>query len=142
MLEIIANDHPFDLPKTMVDDQHKHLIAQYRERLQQAKLADEEIEKRVAEADEQARQDAERRVRMFFLFDAIARQEKIGVAEDDIRLEIESIAERHGVSPQEVQTYYQENKMLPDLQLGVLERKVRDFLIENAKITDNEAQTS
>ena len=35
--------------------------------------------------------------------------------------------------------YYKENNLLGDVQLGVLERKVRDFLRENAKITDKPA---
>lgn len=142
ILDILINDHPFPLPESMVEDQARHALAQFRERLVQSKVPDEEVEKRIEESRDQARQDAERRVRVFFLLDAIARRESIGVSKDDVEAELHAIAQHHGASVDDVLRYYQEQKLMNDLQLGILERKVRDFLREHAKITDREGGTA
>lgn len=139
LLETLANEYRFELPESLVEDQAQHSLAQFRQQLEQQKLPPEEIETKVEESRQEARSDAERRVRLFFLLDAIATKENITVGQDEIEAEIREIAARHGASPEEVMTYYREKNLLGDLQLGVLERKVREFLRDNAKITDNES---
>ncbi|MGA1608909.1 MAG: trigger factor, partial [Planctomycetota bacterium] len=139
ILEHLLETHSFDLPESMVEDQTKVGLAQFRQRLQSAKVAETEIEEKVEGAKEEAQKDAERRVRMFFIFQAIAQQESITITNEDMQAEIVGIAQQHGANPQEVFNYYKENNLLGDVQLGVLERKVRDFLRENAKITDKPA---
>jgi trigger factor len=138
ILEILVNDHPFPLPESLIEDQLKHSLAQFRQRLEQARLGAEEIEAKLEESQDAARQDAERRVRLFFLLDAIARREAIQVGREDVDRELRGIAQQHGVGLEEVLKYYQEQNLMNDLQLGILERKVRDFLRENAKITEKE----
>ncbi|MGA0869428.1 MAG: trigger factor [Planctomycetota bacterium] len=139
ILEHLLETHSFDLPESMVAPQTKVGLAQLRQRLQRAKVAETEIEEKVEGAKEEAQKDAERRVRMFFIFQAIAQQESITITNEDMQSEIVGIAQQHGANPQEVFNYYKENNLLGDVQLGVLERKVRDFLRENAKITDKPA---
>jgi trigger factor len=139
ILQRLLDTHSFDLPESMVEDQTKVGLAQFRQRLESAKVAESEIEEKLEGAKEEAQKDAERRVRMFFVFQAIAQQESITISNEDMQAEILGIAQQHGANPQEVFNYYKENNLLGDVQLGVLERKVREFLRENAKITDKPA---
>ena len=103
-------------------------------------MKDEEIEKKLEEAKDEAQQDAKRRVRLFFLIEAIARQQKLFVTENDIEAEIRSIAMANNASADQVVEYLQKNNQLGELRLAILERKVRDFLRENAVIVDKKGQ--
>lgn len=136
LINVLVNENPFDLPESMVADQLEHSLAEFKKRLEQSGAKDSELEKRVEEARPEAQQDAERRVRVFFLLDAIAKKEKIFVTEGDIEAELRQIAAQHSVAVNEVREHYEKNKLLADLRLSVMERKVRDFLRQHAKLTD------
>ena len=136
LIEALVNENTFELPQSMVEDQLDHSLAEFRKRLEQSGADKEDVEKRVDEARPEAQEDAQRRVRVFFLLDAIAKKEKIFVTESDIEGELRNIAAQHSVPVNDVRDHYEKNKLLPDLRLGVMERKVRDFLKEHATLTD------
>ncbi len=132
----LIQTNPFDLPGQMVEDQAKHALAQFKKRMEDAKLPAEEIEQRVEQAQDEAREDAERRVRLFFLLGKVAEKHKIFVTETDVDVELKRIAADNNVSVDQVRDHYESHKMLPDLRQALREAKVRDFLRENATLTD------
>jgi trigger factor len=139
ILRILIAEHTFDLPQSLVDDQAEHALSQFGQRLKQNGMPDEEIQTRLESSKEDARKDAEQRVRVFFLIDAIARREKIFVTENDVDTEIRNVAAQHNAAPDEVRRHFESNGMISDLRIGIMERKVRDFLRENAKLSDKQA---
>ncbi len=136
LLNILIAENPFDLPEGMVAEQAKHGLREFEERLKQANMEEGEIKTRLETAEPEAREDAARRVRTFFLLDAVAKKEKIFVTEGDVDVELRNVAAQNNVSAGEVREYYEKHNLLADLRLGLMERKVRDFLRENAKLTD------
>ena len=50
--------------------------------------------------------------------------------------ELQSIAQRHGAQYDEVVEHYRKNGLFQQLQMELLERKVRVLLRENAKTTE------
>lgn len=136
-IQALIAAHDFPLPEGLVEDETKAQLDNYANRLKQNKVADEEIKQKVEEAKAEARQEAEKRVRIFFLLDAVARQQKILVTEGDVEEAIRALAAQHNVTPDAVRKHYDENNMMADLRLGILERRVRDFLRANAKVTDS-----
>jgi trigger factor len=135
-LQQLIERHDFPLPGSLIEEQQQASLANFRERLKQSGMADEEIEKKLAESKDEAQQDARRRVRLFFLIEAIARQQKLFVTENDVEAEVRNLAAAHNASPEQVREYLEKNKQLGDLRLGLIERKVREFLRESAKIVD------
>jgi trigger factor len=135
-LQQLLDRHDFPLPGSLVEDQEQASLASFRERLKQSGMADEEIEKKLAESKDEAQQDARRRVRLFFLIEAIARQQKLFVTENDVEGELRNLAAANNATPEQVREYLEKNNQLGDLRLGLLERKVREFLRESAKIVD------
>ena len=74
---------------------------------------------------------------MFFIIDAIARKHELTVAESDVELEFQAIAAHHNAAVEEVREAYSGNQdAMNQIRLALLERKVRDFLRDNAEITD------
>lgn len=136
-IEALMQANGFPLPDGLVEDEAKSQLANYAKRLEQAKTPAEEIQRRVEEAQAEARAEAEKRVRIFFILDAVAQQQKIFVTESDVEEAIRGLAAQHNVTPDVVRKHYEENQLMGDLRLGILERRVRDFLRDNAKITDS-----
>jgi len=136
ILEILLNDHQFEVPASLVEDQHKHQLQAFEQRMREGKVADEEIKQKLAGAEAESRKDAERRVRVYFLIDSIARKEKIFVTENDVEQELRGIAANNQVTPEDARAFYEKQNLLPDLRVAIMERKVRNFLREHAKLTD------
>jgi trigger factor len=135
ILEVLANAHPFELPASLVDGQAEQSLASYRARMEQAKVPAEEIDQKVDAARTEARQHAERRVRLFFILDQIARQEKIFVNESDVDVELRNIAAQNNATLEDVIEHFEKNNLTNELRVGIMERKVREFLREKAKIS-------
>lgn len=137
ILETLLNDNPFALPQSLVADQKQHLLQQIEAQLRERGADDDTVKQEVIKHTEEAEKEAERRVRVFFLLEAIAKSQKIFVTEGDIDVELRNIAAQNNVTPEQAREHYEKNDLLGDLRLSVMERKVREFLRENAKITDN-----
>lgn len=136
ILEILLNEQPFELPATLVEDQASHQLQLYAQRLKQQGMEDGAVEGKVEESRQEALEDARRRIRMFFLLDAIARREKLFVTDADVDVELRNIAAHHGLPVDDVRQHYEQHKLMDDLRVGIMERKVRDHLRGNAKFTD------
>lgn len=143
-LQQLSTSHPFPLPPTLVEEQQRASLAQFAQRLEQAGAPKEEIDRKLAESQAEARQDAERRVRLFFLIEAVAKQQKLFVTETDTEAELRAIAaanaaEGNQVTPAMVREHLEKNNQLGELRLALLERKVREFLRENARTVEKKS---
>ena len=99
------------------------------------------VQKKLEESKDSARQDAERRVTLFFLIEAVAAQQELSVDEADVQTELSNIAAANSspeqvVTPAQVYEHLNKENRLGELQLALLERKVRDFLRENGTTVD------
>lgn len=136
-IEALMKAHDFPLPEGLVQDETTAQLRNFEARMKQANVPEEEIKQKLEEAQGEARQEAEKRVRIFFLLEAIARDNKIFVTENDVEDALRMLAAQNNVSPEDVRKHYEQNNLMGDLRLGVLERKVRDFLRDSAEITDS-----
>ena len=135
ILNQLIQTHPMDLPPRMVDEQTQARVQQYEKGLQEQGMSEEMIAEESQNHADQAREAAEKGVRSLFLIQAIAEKEQLLVTGDEMTAEFDAIAARNQATRKEVQKYYEENKMVEQMALEVLERKVRGFLRENAKVT-------
>lgn len=144
LVKLLETHAAFALPQSLIEEQKRAGLAAYAQRMHQGGVADAEIRQKMQEADAEARTEAERRVRLFFLVDAVATKHGISVSEDDLRAEVNQIAaansnEQQTVTAAQVIEHLQKNNQIGELRLSVLERKTRIFLRENAKIVDKKA---
>jgi FKBP-type peptidyl-prolyl cis-trans isomerase (trigger factor) len=69
-----------------------------------------------------------------YLIEAIGDKEELRVGQEELGEELRAIAARNRAKPEEVREYYVRNGLLNQLALELLERKVRAFLREHAKL--------
>jgi trigger factor len=140
-LQQLLQLHDIPLPPSLVDEQQRAALGSLAQRLQQNGMSDEDIKKKLEESQAESHQDAQRRVRLFFVIEAVARQQKLFVTETDVEQELRALAvanssENHQFTTAQVREHLERENRLGELRLALLERKVRDFLRENAKIVD------
>lgn len=135
LIERILGDHPFDLPEVLVGDQVEGRLAELRENLEKEELDAETIEERLNAEKGGAEESSRRGLKAIYLFEEIAKKQSLLLKAQDFEVEFAAIARRNNTTPQEVQSYYKDQKGLVN-QLGIelLERKVRSFLRESADI--------
>lgn len=140
-LQALLAAHEIALPPSLIEEQQRAALGSLAHRMEQQGASEDDIKKKLEESQDEAQQDAQRRVRLFFLIEAVARQQKLFVTENDIEAELRGIALANSndnvqFTSAQVREHLERENRLGELRLSLLERKVRDFLRENAKIVD------
>ncbi len=136
IVETLLQENPFEVPQSMIEDQKQFLMNQAGQQLKERGMDEAAIKAELAKHDEAAQEEATQKVRAFFVLDKVARDEKIFVTEGEVDVEFRNIAAANKVSYEAAKKHFEENDQVGNLRLEIMERKVRDFLRENAKITD------
>lgn len=134
ILDLLLSAHEFELPQMMVDEQTNARLAQLKQQMQQGGVPADQIETQAASQKDNAKKAAERGIRALFLMQTIGEKENLLVTREDMQAEVQMIAQRNNAKVEEVVEYYQKNGLLDQMAIEILERKVRRFLRENAKI--------
>ena len=135
IVEKLLAEHSIDLPEMMVEEQAKARLEQLRGQMKQQNVPDDKIEAQLESQKSAARETSERGLRALFMIQTVGEKEKLLVTREDMEAELGQIAQRNRAQIDEVRKYYQENRLFDQMAVEILERKVRAFLRENAKIT-------
>ena len=139
LLEQLLDSHEMDLPAQMVEDQVAGRLNALRKELEGQALAEEKILEELSTQEATVRTEAHKGAKAYFLVERIAEEEKLQVTEPELVAELKQIAQRNRASLEEVQKYYQEQNLIPQLALEVVERKVRAFLRDHANVSGGPA---
>ena len=101
-------------------------------------LSEEEARARVDAEREDLKKTLARDTKAWYLVEAIAKKEKIFCLESDVDEAILKLAERYNAKPSQVLEAYESEGRMPSLRADVVERKVCEFLRDQAKVTEVE----
>lgn len=135
ILEKLLASHTIELPSMMVDEQQRARLEQMKAQMKQQGAPEERANEEAEKQKDAAREAAEKGLRALFLIQTIGEKEKQLVTREDVEAELQRIAERNRAKVEEVRDYYQKNKLFDQMAVEILERKVRRFLRENAKVS-------
>jgi trigger factor len=136
LLEGLLKKHDFDLPEQMISGQLDSRRDQLRQQLAQNGVPEDKHDEAVAEREEELQTVTEKGVRALFLVSAIAEKEELKVEESEMLAELQAIAQQHQAKYEDVVEHYRKNGLFQQMQIELMERKVRVFLRENAKTTE------
>jgi trigger factor len=127
----------FDVPQFMVDRHLELLVNETKERLKKENYSEDEIKSMEKDFKERLSKEAVRQVRAYFILDEISRLENITVDDKEIENTFNTAASSSGRSVDEIKKHYEKNNLIEDLKEEIKQRKVLDFLIENARIAES-----
>jgi trigger factor len=137
LLDRLAESHDFAVPQGMVDAEFDAIWRQMDQVLKSGQLDPEDAGKSEDELKAEYRGIAERRVRLGLLLSDIGEKAKVQVSQDDLTRAVTQEAFRYPGQETAVVEFYQRNpQALESLRAPIFEEKVVDFIISQAKVTD------
>ncbi|KAF0094123.1 MAG: trigger factor [Puniceicoccaceae bacterium 5H] len=129
----------FDLPESGVEREKQQVLTRVLQQNAQQGISAEEFESNREELETEAREVAERDVKLQIVLVKIAEKEEIKVEDEDMSQAIYSVAMQQRRDPQEIITELRSDRnRVITLQRQILFSKTLDFLLEKAKVTDNQ----
>ncbi|NRA95608.1 MAG: trigger factor [Planctomycetes bacterium] len=101
-------------------------------------LPAEEAKAKAEEEKAAITESVERDTRAWLLVEAIAKKEKIFCLEEAVDAALAELAARHGAKPSAVREYYEQQGLIAEVRSEVVERKVCEFLRDQARIAEDE----
>lgn len=127
----------FALPEGMVETEFDAIWHQVEADKKNGRLDPSEKDKSDAELKKEYKAIAERRVALGLLLAHIAKTSKIKLESDEVKNAIRAEAQRHPTQESAVINYYTKNQQAAQaLQAQLLEEKIMDYVIQQAKTTN------
>ena len=138
----IVNDTKLEVPEVLIQREIEYLGRQYENQFRQqgfnGKEYDNLINNFVKQYKEGARNQAEFNVKAELVLDALIKKEEINVTDEELKQEIDKIAESYKVEEDRLEAF-KEAMMQSDasyIKDTIQKRKVIDMLVENAVFVD------
>ena len=125
--------NPFDLPERLIEAMLERVIVEA--------VGSREVRPELrAELAQRYRPNVERSLRREVLLDAVARQEKLNVVDEEVSAEIQRMADAEPRQAARVRARYQSPERRQALRESLLERKALDWLINAAEVQERSAE--
>ena len=134
----LVNRNPFEVPKSMVEQELQRMLDTIRFRLSSQNLTLEQAGMDEDTFKERNRQMAEKRVRTSILLERISHQEGFEVSDEELDQGLHSTAEKMNQPYDKVRDFYVRSNMMDSYRHQLLEDKVINFLQDQADITEGE----
>jgi trigger factor len=133
-IDLILERNPFEVPFSMRERYEKELHEEDARRRQAMGVPPEEDENRSRQMNELIGKIALRSIQRYFLLERIAERESVGVTEEDIAAEIETISRKSGRPIEEVRAYFKKGSdELAGLKNRLRERKILEIILGTAE---------
>ncbi len=134
ILKFLLDTHDFDAPVSLVENQVIRLLQDAKQRLIYQGYKKEDLDKQEDKLKESVRGQASDNVRLFFIFNKIAEQEKIEVHPDEIESKISDIADKVKEDINKLRQKIEDNNMYNSIKEQILHEKVVNFIMQQAKV--------
>jgi len=136
VLDALIAATPFDLPPDLVSRQEKSTTTRMIMELRQEGISDNEIRAREAEIRANAHEVTLRSLKEFFILAKIAEAEDIKVEQEDMELEIETLAAKSDESVRRIRARVEKEGLADALATQILERKALEHILKSVEIED------
>jgi len=132
LLETFVEKFDFALPEFVVEQEMDMALNKHAQTMDEDELnAIKDDAEKVKELRETFRDDAARSVKATFIIDALAQNEGISIAEQEVMQTIYFEAMQMGQDPEQAYKHYQESGYLPAIQMAMIEDKVLSKLLND-----------
>jgi trigger factor len=134
MVDQLLQTYPFEVPDSLVEEQVKAMVSDFKLRLSTQGLDLEKIGLTEEKLREDYREMAKKQVRTFLILENISSQEGMTVSDEEAEERLKEISERAHQKFDVVKRYYEKNGLIPELKAGIMTNKTLDFLLQKANI--------
>ena len=138
IIDSLVASMPIDVPAGMVTKREELLKSNAGQKLKQQRMSDDQIAVEVEKLKDQIAKEALKQIRMFFIFEAISKEEKIAVTDEELDVRVGEIALSYNQKKEDVMKYFKEKEMLESIYAEIWEEKIVVFITDNASIQEVE----
>jgi len=132
VMDALASQAGFELPKALVDGERETLIERAKQDMAGRGMSMDDI----PIPDDAFREQAEKRVRLGLLVAEIVKREELQAKPDQIRTQIEEFAQAYENPGEVVRHYFSDRERLGEIEAIVIEQNVVDWAMAKAKVSD------
>ena len=134
LMDLLVEKNPsIEPPASLVEQEAERLVQSVQQNAEQQGLPPMDLsEQQLGEIKDHA----VRNVKASLVLGEISRKEKISVSDEDINENLSSIAQQYNMGADQIRELYEQNNLLEGLEATLAERKVIDFIVENADIDE------
>ncbi len=141
LLDELEDNHEFEVPVSLVENEFEGIWAQFEQHRKQAEEEGVKEDVNEGKTDDELKEDyqaiAVRRVRLGLLLAEIGRMNNIDLNQEDLSRAMMQEAQRYPGQEQMVMDYFRNNpEAMHQLRAPILEDKVVDFIFELAKVSE------
>ncbi len=140
LLDKLLEQYDFELPESLVNQETNQMIMDYIKNMYYMGIDVSSDEFKPQALREKFEPEAKKRVKATFILLEIAKKENIDVSSEEINEVVSQHANAQRKSFEDLYKEYQQNNVLPLIQMEILGNKALDFLYENAKIDKENKQ--
>jgi len=138
--DYLADNVELELPEGVSARQTARVLQRQQMELAYRGVPEEEIAQQIAESREASEENAIRQLKMFFILDQAAKDLEVEVQENEINGRVAMMAHQQGRRPEKMRQEMHKQGQIEQLYLQIREQKVMDQILEQAKITEVEAE--
>jgi len=132
--EKLIKDNDFEVPPSLVERQIYYMMADTQRRMMSAGIDEEQAMEFSMKMHDKFKDDAEKIVKSFLLLKKIAQKESLTVEEPDIEKYLQDLAVQHKRDYESLKKMYEEEERRDNLKMEIMQKKVFDFIEQNANI--------
>jgi len=136
LISALIERNPLEVPEAMVDQQLDYMLENVRNRMQAQGMTLEMLGMNDGTFRQMYRDSAVTQVQGSLLLEAVARQEEVAVADEEVDGKLEQIATMANAPLDAVKKYYAREEMRGQLLNQIVEEKVIELLLGKAKIKE------
>ena len=130
---LVENNPSIEAPGSLVEQEAERLVQGIHEGMKQQGAPPMDLSE---EQLKEVHDHAIRNVKASLVLGEVSRKEGISVSDDDINENLGAIAMQYNMETEQIREMYEKNNLLQGLEATLAERKVIDFIVENADIDE------
>ena len=136
VLRVLAQRNPVEVPKSLLTEQKKTLVDDFKNRMARNGLSTEDLARYEDQWASDFEEMAKFMVQTSFLVDVLAREHQLVATAQDIEAQVRAASRQMNVSVSQIKQWYAQEDRRVRLVYQVTEDKVAEFLISHAEIED------
>lgn len=134
-LQQLVDRWEFDVPPSLVASQARRVLKERAMELMNQGVPSAQVEERAPLLTDQAKVDALKQVKLFFILRRIAAAEKLTASEEEVNSRVEALARRMQMPPAEMRKDLEKRDLLEELVWGVIKGKVLELILKESQLT-------
>ena len=134
IIDKIEKDVKFDLPESLVKRRLEGMVQEATQNMLRQGYPQDALDSKKEEMQKEFETEARRQVKVAFILDKIAEEEKIDVTDEDISAHFQNLGAQFRMSADHVREYYEKNNMISSVHAELRNQNVIDFCVDNAEI--------